>query len=60
MTTLHHDTPGLDAAQAAQRRQAVRRWLLRIYELCAASGCSVRVAVRAIEATDQEHTHTAD
>lgn len=58
MQQTMHPTPGLSAAQAAERQQQVRRWLLRIYELCAVSGCSVRIAIAAIDAADQEkHTN---
>ena len=56
MQATMHPTPGLTAAQAAERQQAVRRWLLRIYELCQMSGCSVATAIRAIEASDKERT----
>jgi hypothetical protein len=49
-----HPTPGLTAAEAAQREQQVRRWLLRIYQLMQISGCELATAIRAIEAADRE------
>lgn len=60
MQITMHPTPGLSPAEAAERAQAVRRWLLRIYQLMHLSGCELATAIRAIEAVDHEHNHTAD
>lgn len=49
-----HDTPGLTAHEAAQRQQRAQQWAARILDLMKQSACSVRLAVRAVEASDKD------
>lgn len=49
-----HDTPGLNASQAAARERYVRQWLRRIQRLMQISGCSAHQALQAIEQADKE------
>jgi hypothetical protein len=54
-TTLNHDT-GLTDQQLRDADETCRQWYLRVLTLVNDTGCSVKLALQAIELSDKEQT----